>query len=299
MDPSIVIQLPQVSCVAELLKGGLKIEQLVRLRALGTAILGLFLAVLSGACGSDPAGSDGDGNGQALVLIHDAPIHDLKEVWLTVSSVRLIGADSLSNGEALLAEPLRIDFLSLDSVSRVLTLAEVEGQTFSKIRLEVSNPEFVDTNDVVIDASQIQLVANGKVDLNFQGPITIPPGAFTIISVDLDLENSIQVNQTGNGKYILHPQFKLDPATTAAIEIEIDSATIISIDADSLGSTLVAETPGSAIPVTIGINASTEIQSLAGDPLEIAALVPGTSFRMEGYIDVNAGEIVATVITVL
>ena len=271
-----------------------------RLKGLLAAILGLFLAVFSGACSDDetPAGSD-EGNGLALVLIHDAPIDGLKEVWLTVSSVRLIGDDSISTGETLLAEPLRIDFLSLDSVSRVLTLAEVEGQTFSKIRLEVSDPEFVDTNDIVIDASQIQLVANGKVDLNFQGGITIAPDALTIISVDLDVENSIQVNQTGNGKYILHPQFKLDPVAATEIKIEIDNATIISIGVTPLGSALVVEIPGSASPVTVGTNASTEIKSAEGDPLDIEALVPGTMVKIEGYIDADTGDIVATEIRVL
>jgi len=272
-----------------------------RSKRLSAVILGSLLAAIAGACGDDetPAGFDGDGNRRALVLIHDAPIDDLKEVWLTVSSVRLIGGDSTSTGETLLAEPLRIDFLALDSVSRVLTLAEVEGQTFSKIRLEVSDPEFVDTNDTVIDASQIQLVANGKVDLNFQGPITILPDALAVISVDLDVENSIQVNQTGNGRYILHPQFKLDPATATEMEIEIDEATIISIEVDDLESTLVVESPGSALPVTVETNASTEIKGPAGDPLDVEALVPGTMIEIEGYIDTETGDIIATEIRLL
>lgn len=263
-------------------------------------LLSLGLALLAGACGEEKSstGSTVEGPGQAMVLIHDAPIDSLKELWLTISSVRLIGADADSAEESILAEPLRIDFLSLDSISRVLTVAEVEGQTFSKIRLEVSDPEFLDVHDNLFDASQIQLVANGKVDLNFQGPVSIPPEGLSVISVDLDVANAIQINQTGNDKYILHPQFKIDATVETGTSVEMPGCTIVSIDATPPGATLVVECPGSVDPVTVIVDESTEIKDESGDPILLGDLTPGMNIDIEGSLDTESGVIVATEIRI-
>lgn len=259
-------------------------------------LLGIVLALLAGACGGgdSPTGSKSKSPGQAMVLIHDASIDSLKELWLTVASVRLIGGDADSTDESILTEPLRIDFLALDSVARLLTLAEVEGQTFSKIRLEVSNPQFLDVHDNVIDGSQIQLVANGKVDLNFQGTMTIPPGEVAIISVDLDVANAVQVSQTGNEKYILNPQFKLDAGVASGAKVEIHDAVVLSVDATPAGGILGVGTPGSSVSMTILVNALAEIRDGSGFLIQLADLAPDLVVEIEGYIDVQSGEIVAT-----
>lgn len=250
-----------------------------------------------GACSDDDSSTGTQtGTGLALILIHDAPVDSLKEVWLTVSSIRLIGGDADTTGEMVLDEPLRLDFLSLDSVSRVLALAELEATSFSKIRLEVSDPEFLDKNDSIIGASEIQLVANGKVDLNFQGEVVIAPDEVTIIGLDLDVDSSIQVHQTGNGTYILHPQIKLDPAIESGTAIEIEGATITSVD---LGAgTLVVTSPGSDTPITIVTDESTEFKDSGGSSIQLADLSPGMVLEIEGLIDPDSGEITATEIKV-
>jgi hypothetical protein len=261
--------------------------------------LGCLIAFGLAGCSDDDSstGLDQQGPGMALILIHDAPVDSLKEVWLTVSSVRLIGGDSDSASVTVLDETLRLDFLSLDSVSRVLTLAEMEAQSFSKIRLEVSDPEFLDKDDHTIESEEIQLVANGKVDLNFQGEVVIAPEEITLISVDLDVENSIQVNQTGNGKYILHPQFKLDGGVDPDAKIEIQNGSLLSIDLAT--GALEVEVPGSMTPFVVETDAGTEFEDAGGNPIGLADLAPGMMVQIEGVIDPDSGAITATEVNVV
>lgn len=271
-------------------------------------VFGICIIVLlvMGACSGDKAISPTgvptpmpaySGLGKAVILIHDAPVDSLQEVWLTVSSVRLIGANGGSKGETLLYEPMRLDFLKLDSVSRLLTVADLEAQTFSKIRLEVSDPEFVDKNGEVIESSDIKLVANGKVDLNFQHPVSIEADELTVVSIDLDLDNSIQVNQTGKGKFILRPQFKVDAVldssvTDSSITVEMVDATIIRTNPSA--GTIDVELPGSPAILVVVVNPGTNYLNGSGDVITFADLKPATRVFIFGYFDAASGNFVAT-----
>ena len=253
--------------------------------------------LVAGGCGdvSSPTGMpEYVHEGRVVVLMHDAPVDSLKEVWLTVNSVRFIGAGNGKN-TTILDEPVRLNFLDLDSSAVILAAAPADVGSFSKIRLEVSDPEFVDQDFNVIDASQIKLVANGKIDLNFQGPVTVNPGEETVVDVDLNLETSIKVNQTGNGKYILNPQFKaaaVEDTTTEVIPIEVQEGTIIRVNA-TLG-TIDLELPGSPAILVVYTNESTVFTSASGVLMLMTELRPASQVRILGYYDPATGNFVAT-----
>ena len=234
-------------------------------------------------------------DGKVVVLMHDAPVDSLQEVWLTVNSIRFIGEGG-GNLTTVLDEPMRLNFLDLDSVSAVMGATTVEVESFSKIRLEVSDPEFLDKDGNVVAASDIKLVANGKIDLNFQGPVTVESGDLTVVSIDLDLDNSIKVNKTGKGKYILHPQFKVDAVidtnTTTTIPIEILDATIIRVNA-TLG-TIDLELPGSPAILVVYTNEFTTFEDAGGAPIQLTDLIPASQVRVFGHYDPVAGNFVAT-----
>jgi hypothetical protein len=232
------------------------------------------------------------GPGRAMILIHDAPVDSLQEVWLTVNSVRLIGGgNSGKNEEPLLTEPMRLNLLALDEVSRVLSVSDLDAQAFSKLRLEVSEPEFVTNDGEVVDESQIKLVANGKVDLNFTEPVEVTPGNLTVVSLDMDLENSIQVNQTGGGRYILRPQVLVDPSTdesgddtdSSGTTLEMMDATIIRTN-PSLG-TIDLELPGSPAILVVYTTTETTYLDAAGGSGTFADLYPAASVVIYGYLD--------------
>ena len=263
------------------------------LRTLSAAVAFLFIA----GC-SDDNGTNTSGDATVVLLMHDAPVDDFKEIWLTVSSVTMIGEADSNNTEVLLSEGVRMDFLALDSISQVLATANVQSGSYSKIRLQVSDPEFVRDDDSVFTEPDVKLVANGHVDLNPQGSITIDANSLQIISLDLDLDSSIQINQTGNGRYILRPQIfidgddEIDEGGDDKAEITIGNATIVSIDV--LTGVLVVSVPGSQDNLTIMTDSQTEIEGEDNLTLTLAQLTVGAQVKVKGELDIVTGDILAT-----
>lgn len=268
------------------------------LRVISAAFAFFFIA----GC-SDDSTNNTSGDASVVLVMHDAPVDDFKEIWLTVESVTMISDADSNNTEVLLSEGVRMDFLDLDSISQVLAASNVESGTYSKIRLQVSDPEFVRDDDSVFTEPEVKLVANGRVDLNPQGTITIDADSLHLISLDLDLENSIQINQTGNGRYILHPQIfidgddDIDEDGDDDEDITFGHATIVSIDL-SLG-VLVVSAPGSQDNFSIRTNVQTEIKGEDNLPLTLAQLTVGSELRVKGELDLITGEIHATQIVLV
>ena len=267
----------------------------VGLRA-ALAALGVVVLVMAG-CSDDDNGVNNDGaQGRIVLLMHDAPVDDFKEVWLTVGSVTMIGADtdSGSSGEIVLSESIRMDFLALDSTAQILAAANIGTGTYSKIRLQVSNPEFVRDDDSVFSGDDIHLVANGHVDINTQGDVLIVGNEVTVVSLDLDLDNSIQINQTGNGRYILRPQIFVDNDMEGEEGIIIDGAVITSVNLDTRIVTIETSGTESNASLTVETNTQTEILAISGLPIELAALLVGSAIDIVGTIDVETGVVTAS-----
>ncbi|MEW5874804.1 MAG: DUF4382 domain-containing protein [Candidatus Zixiibacteriota bacterium] len=269
----------------------------------GIALSLMMAAALTLNGCSDDEGSTGvsSGEGRVLLLMHDAPVDNFTEIWLTVESVSMIGAgvddDSTASGNIVLDHAIRMDFLALDSVSMILADAEIEAGVYSKIRLEVSDPEFVRDDDSVFTGDDIHIVANGHVDLNSQGSgIVVEDGAITVVSLDLDAENSIEVNETGSGRYILRPQIFIDSDLESAQEVMLEGAQVVSIDAG--GGTMIVELPGSGSMVSVEFNGETQIINIGGLPLEIGAISIGTMVNIHGTLDLETGTVTATQISI-
>ncbi len=261
---------------------------------MSVAVVFLFVA----GCDDDNSTNNTSGEGTVILVMHDAPVDDFKEVWLTVESVTMIGEADSNNTEVLLSEGVRMDFLDMDSISQVLAMSNVESGTYSKIRLQVSDPEFVRDDDSVFTEPEVKLVANGHVDLNPQGTITIDADSLHLISLDLDLETSLQINQTGNGRYILHPQIfidgddDIDEDGDDDEDITFGHATIVSVDL--LSGVLVVSAPGSQGNFTVRTNVQTVIKGEDDLPLTLAQLTVGSEIKVKGEYDLITGEIYAT-----
>lgn len=267
-------------------------------------VLSLTAAALIGigGCSGKGNGTSGPaGQGRVVLLMHDAPVDNFTEVWLTVESVTMIGAgtddESSASSEIVLDQAVRLDLMALDSVSMILASADIEAGVYSKIRLHVSNPEFVRDDDSVFTGSDIHLVANGHVDVNAQGSgIVVQEDATTIVSLDLDAENSIEINQTGSGRYILRPQVFVDASLEATQQVVIEGATVISIDAG--GGAVVVELPGSDTMLLVSITQETEVLTIGGLPLQIGALGVGATVNVRGTMNTETGSVTATQIAI-
>ncbi|MEZ5558697.1 MAG: DUF4382 domain-containing protein [Pseudomonadales bacterium] len=174
----------------------------------------LALAACGGGGGSGgggitqtPVQSAPDAPGVLKIAFGDGPLDGVDQVLMEISEIRLLSDD----GQQVLVvdEPTTIDLLQLRNVSELVVDAEVPAGSYSKIRLLVSSLTLVRLNDPDTPADDefidVDLVANGKVDLNPQGDFVISPGEDVVVEVDVDLDRAIHIVQTGNGKIRFRP----------------------------------------------------------------------------------------------
>ncbi|MCC7201813.1 MAG: DUF4382 domain-containing protein [Nitrospirae bacterium] len=156
--------------------------------------LSLILTGILSGCGSSASVSEGSARtGKVAILLTDGPTDEFSEVNVTVNEVSLLSDDGgpvvLFNGER------RVNLLALQEVQDLFTITEdVPAGIYSKIRLRVSEPEFVKKDGQVVTTSQIHLVANGKIDLVPDQPIEVIPGEAMVVSLDCDAEKSIFIH---------------------------------------------------------------------------------------------------------
>lgn len=265
------------------------------------ALLGLGIAAVTLAGCNDNGTGGASGRGSMVLIMHDAPVDDFKEVWVTVESVTMIGADADSNasGEVVLSESVRMDLLTLDSTAQIIAAADVAAGSYSKIRLQVSDPEFVRNDDSVFMDEDILLVANGHVDINTQGDVFVVGEQVTVVSLDLDVNNSIQINQTGNGRYILRPQIFVDNDMADEEGIVIRGATVTSINLSTGRLTLSTSQNVAAVDLMVSTTSETDILSVGGLPVGLVALSVGSTVDVVGTIDVDTGVVTASEIRVM
>ena len=146
------------------------------------------------------------------IALTDAPTRDVDQALATITSIELLG----EGGPVVLFSGVEtVDLLRLADYTELFAVNdEVPAGTYNKIRLQLSNLELVKLNDEgKIDETIVaKLVANGKIDLNPRGPFFVAPGATLVITVDFDMEKSLKITETGNGRVIVRPVVFIDIA---------------------------------------------------------------------------------------
>ncbi len=188
-----------------------------------TPWLGIAAAVAAAltltACGGGGGGSaaapaPSDTTATVGVLITDAPVGKWDEAIATITSVTLIGDNSQVQ---LFSGSQTLDLLKLTDFSELFAVSDdVPPGRYSKIRLQLSDLVLNDINPDtgnVIDSEQPQLVGNGKIDLNPRNSFVLAGGDVIFIELDFDMEKSLKITETGNGKLIIRPVVFVDIRT--------------------------------------------------------------------------------------
>jgi hypothetical protein len=68
----------------------------------------------------------------------------------------------------------------------------------------------VDNDDDTTTVTDVDLVANGKIDLNPRQTITLAAGDVVFVSLDWDMNESLKLTETGNGRVIMRPVIFVD-----------------------------------------------------------------------------------------
>ena len=187
------------------------------MRKHGLTFLALALSLFIASCGG--GGGSGGTTASAApatvgLLITDAPVGRWDEAIATITSVKLIG----DNGQVTLFEGEEtLDLLQLADFSELFAVSDqVPPGSYSKIRLQVSKLVLRDTdrdesgNVILIEEKATQIVGNGKIDLNPRGPFQLKSGDVVFIELDFDMEKSLKITETGNGKLIVRPVIFVD-----------------------------------------------------------------------------------------
>ena len=165
--------------------------------------LGLLVGGLITSCGSGESGGASQ-TGTIALLLTDGPAEEFSEVQVTVNEVSL-----LSDGQPPIIvsnEQPRVNLLALQEVDDLFMIHQkVPAGLYSKIRLRVSNPRFVTLDGNVIDGVQIDLVADGKIDLVARHPFEVSPGKILVIRLDLDANKSILIHPSQSGRFQFRP----------------------------------------------------------------------------------------------
>jgi hypothetical protein len=109
-------------------------------------------------------------------MITDGPTDQFERILITLDRMLLLGG---SGGHQVLYDGPSITFDLLDLRDRAdfAFSSEIIADDYSKIRLEVSKIELVDLDGSEPEpVERVDLPANGKIDLNPQGPFTVAAG---------------------------------------------------------------------------------------------------------------------------
>ena len=189
--------------------------------SLRPTLLGLAaVAALSlSACGGGGSGSDGSGigggdspsltTGTVAVLMTDAPTDAFCRIYATVESIDLLGTSGTPTN--VFVGPETVDLLQMRNYTDFFAIdTAVPIGSYEKVRLTLSDLALVECNDAgEPEAEDLwehpRLPGNGKMDLNPRGMFEVIGGETLIIELDMDMNKSLHVHQTGNGRWQFRP----------------------------------------------------------------------------------------------
>jgi hypothetical protein len=180
----------------------------------------MLASLVLGGCGGGGGGSGGASGDTASassatvgVLITDAPVGRWDEALATIRSVVLIG----DRGQVTLFEGEQtLDLLKLGDFSELFAVSDsVPPGRYNKIRLQLDDLVLNDRDDDgdLVESVRPQLVGNGKIDLNPRGDFLLAGGDVIVIELDFDMEKSLKITETGNGRLIVRPVVFVDIRT--------------------------------------------------------------------------------------
>ena len=180
-------------------------------------LLGLFMGTLA-ACGGGSGGvSGGEPTGTLTIILTDAPVDDVTEVWVEFSGVTLQPQGGGSAIEIPFPGPLTVDLMSLtDGISETLLASEpIPAGAYNWVELHV-NAEF-DGNDtdsyVTTDIGgqeevELEIPGGAQTGLRFVSGLTITADQETSFLIDWDLRMGL-VNPPGQPGYFLRPALRI------------------------------------------------------------------------------------------
>jgi hypothetical protein len=188
-----------------------------RIASFRPALAGLAAASLAalaacgggGGSGSAPDTSitpQGPTTGAVAVLLTDAPTDEFCQILATVESIDLLSDNGGPTN--VYVGPETVDLLDLRNYTDLFSIDPVVPVgAYSKVRLTLSDLALVTCDSLgnPVSEEHPRLPGNGKLDLNPRGTFQVVGGETLVIELDMDMNKSLHVHQTGNGRWQFRP----------------------------------------------------------------------------------------------
>jgi len=151
------------------------------------------------------------------IILTDAAADDYDHAFVNITSVELLSDDG---NQIIFEGDETVDLLALrDTVQLFAVNENVNPTNVEKIRIKATGMVLVvDNNDGSTTETTVELVANGKIDLNPRGTISIAAGEVVFVSLDWDVNESLKLTETGQGRVIMRPVIFVDIGTEPAFK---------------------------------------------------------------------------------
>ena len=222
-----------------------------RLRASALLFLAVLCIVVAIACGGSGAGNTDInnppppiGNAKAQIKIGDAGVDRIVAFEVSLGSPITVNT---SNGNLQITlGSNRLELSHMSAKFEPLTLVNAPQGTYTGATLQIANPEltFLDNASA---AHTIESSASQTINLTFNPAITIG-AAPIVVSIDVDLANSVTTGQTGNitGFNFSASSFKFSTKAVAAANQQDDDGELEDVTG------LVTGVSGSSFTMNVG-----------------------------------------------
>jgi hypothetical protein len=274
------------------------------------ALLGLAAtaALALSACGgssgnnSDDNGATGGGvsptltTGTVAILMTDAPTDEFCHIYADVESIDLLGTSGTPTN--VFVGPETVDLLDLRNYSDVFSIATgVPIGSYEKVRMTLSDLTLVQCNDAgePVSEEHPHLPGNGKMDLNPRGMFEVIGGETLVIELDMDMNKSLHVHQTGNGRWQFRPVIfvTISPDDSKLVRVfgevrNLGSSTFELCPLEPASSTD-TDGPNNGFDecIDVATDASTGIFDETGSPVGLSAVANGDLLTAIGFLSLH------------
>jgi hypothetical protein len=184
-----------------------------------TIVISMSFLVIVGLIACSQTDLTRSGGGNLSVYLTDAPIDldDVTAVNVAVAAMMVLPVcdEPEEDCDRILldlippegSDGVVVNLLDYrDGAVILMASEEIPEGTYEKIRMEISAAWLYRDDDLDLETADLMediFLPSGKVDVVV--PFTISAGEETEIILDFDAALSVQVNETGNHKYILRP----------------------------------------------------------------------------------------------
>ena len=235
--------------------------------------------------------------GTVGIFLTDGPSDRFDKILVQVTQVDLLG-----NGQpvTVFQGDATIDLRQLETNGELLSLTDnVPPGTYSKLRMYVDDIVLVDVGadgQTVLEEIHPKIPANGKIELNPQGQLSVAAGETLLLQIDIDADKSIKYHATGNGEWRFRPVIFVKSGDAD----DFDRLTRIygrigNLDSDEMSfrlcqTELLSDDDDSddydedEHCVKVGVVQDTGLFGEMGDPIEFAALAEGDFVTVAGLV---------------